>query len=61
MNTNTLLAKNEDPKEITIARIIPIHFIYSEKGKHTTRPAEKKETLLFYTKPIFKARKYELF
>jgi len=56
-----LLARNEGPKEMTVARIIPIHFIYSEKGKHTTKSAEKKETFLFYTKPIFKARKYELF
>jgi hypothetical protein len=61
MSTSLLLAKSENPKERSIARIISIQFIPAKKIKENVITTIREETVLFYTKPIFKARKYELF
>jgi hypothetical protein len=61
MSTGLLLAKKEDPKERSVARIIPIQFIPEKKVREWRKPSTQDETILFYTKPIFRAKKYELF
>jgi isocitrate/isopropylmalate dehydrogenase len=61
MNTGLLLAKSENPKERSVARIISIQFIPAKKGKEKETTLIHKETILFYTKPIFRAKKYEFF
>ena len=61
MTTGVLLAKREDSRERSIARIIPIQFIPAKKIKETIMTSTQEKTVLFYTKPIFKAKKYELF
>ncbi|HEV8508014.1 MAG TPA: hypothetical protein VGQ53_21575 [Chitinophagaceae bacterium] len=61
MNTALLLAKTENPKERSVARIISIQFIPAKKSKEKQTILIPQETVLFYTKPIFKAKKYELF
>jgi hypothetical protein len=61
MNTGLLLATNENPKDRSVARIISIQFITAKKtSERVTTPAQK-ETILFYTRPIFRAKKYEFF
>jgi len=61
MSTSLLLAKKEDPKERSVARIIPIQFIPVKKIKEKATASIQEEVVLFYTKPIFRAKKYELF
>ena len=61
MSTSMLLAKREDSRERSLARIIPIQFILEKKVKETIKTFTQQETTLFYTKPIFKAKKYEFF
>jgi hypothetical protein len=61
MNTSLLMAKSENLKERSLARIISIQFIPAKKGKEKETALIQKETILFYTKPIFKAKKYEFF
>ena len=61
MNTGLLLAKSENPKERSVARIISIQFIPAKKGKEREATLAQKETILFYTKPIFRAKKFEFF
>ena len=61
MSTGLLLAKKEDPKETSVARIIPIQFIPEKKVKERIKMSTQDETILFYVKPIFRAKKYELF
>jgi len=61
MNANAFLAKNKDPKDRSIARIIPIHFIPEKKVKENAKPFIEEEVILFYTKPVFRAKKFELF
>jgi len=61
MSTSLLLAKKEDPKERSVARIIPIQFIPAKKIKEKATAFIQEEVVLFYTKPIFRAKKYELF
>jgi hypothetical protein len=56
-----LLAKKEDPKNRSVARIIPIQFIPEKKVKEWIKPSTQDETILFYAKPIFRAKKCELF
>jgi len=61
MSTSLLLAKSENPKERSVARIISMQFIPTTKIKENVKTTIREETGLFYTKPIFRARKYELF
>jgi hypothetical protein len=62
MSSGALLAKSEDPKLRSVARIISIQFIPDKKNKErNTTIHVQQETILFYTKPIFRAKKYELF
>jgi hypothetical protein len=61
MSTGLLLAKKDDPKERSVARIIPIQFIPAKKFKEKATASIQEEVGLFYTKPIFRAKKYELF
>jgi len=61
MTTGALLAKKEDSKERSVARIIPIQFIVAKKIRETIMTSAQDKTVLFYTKPIFKAKKYEFF
>jgi hypothetical protein len=62
MSKGLLLAKHEDPKDRSVARIISIQFIPAKKKRETeTTTHTQHEIILFYTKPIFRARKYELF
>jgi hypothetical protein len=61
MTTGVLLAKREDSKERSVARIIPIQFIPEIKVKEWVKPSTQNHTILFYSKPIFRAKKYELF
>jgi hypothetical protein len=61
MNTGLVLAKSENPKERSVARIISIQFTPGKKGKEKETALTQKETILFYTKPIFRAKKYEFF
>jgi hypothetical protein len=61
MNTGLLLAKIRDPKERSVARIIPIEFNPAKKVRERETILIQKETILFYTRPIFRAKKYELF
>lgn len=61
MNTNLLLAKSANPKERSVARIISIQFMAEKKIKENVKTSTQAQTVLFYTKPIFRARKYELF
>jgi hypothetical protein len=56
-----LLIKEKDSKERSVARIIPMQFIPEKRVKEWIKPSTQDKTILFYTKPIFKARKYELF
>jgi len=60
MNNGLLLAERENPKERSLARIISIQFIPVKKIKENAKTSIQ-QTVLFYTKPIFRARKYELF
>ena len=61
MTTGALLATKEDSKERSVARIIPIQFIAAKKIRETIMTSTPDKTVLFYTKPIFKAKKYEFF
>ena len=62
MSNVLLLEKREDPRERSVARIISIQFVPAKKTKEReTIIHVKEETILFYTKPIFRAKKYELF
>lgn len=61
MNTGVLLAKSEHPKEGSLARIISIQFVPAKKGRENDMAVVQKKTVLFYTKPIFRAKKYEFF
>jgi hypothetical protein len=61
MNNGLLLVQRENPKERSLARIISIQFIPDKKIKDNAKTFIREETILFYTKPIFKAKKYELF
>jgi len=61
MSTGLLLAKKEDSRDRSVARIIPIRFIPEKKVKERIKMSTQDETILFYAKPIFKAKKYELF
>jgi len=61
MSKGLLLANIEDPKDRSIAKIISIQFIPAKKNKERETTPIQRETILFYTKPIFKAKKYELF
>ena len=61
MSTGLLLAKSENLRERSVARIISIQFIPAKKGKEKETTVVQKETTLFYTRPIFRARKYEFF
>jgi len=61
MNSNLLLAKSANPKDRAVARIISIEFIPVKKVKENIKTSVQEETILFYTRPIFRARKYELF
>jgi hypothetical protein len=62
MTTGLLLARREDPKEErSVARIISIQFIPEKKINERVKAPIREEVVLFYTKPIFKAKKFELF
>lgn len=61
MSNVLLLEKREDPKERSVARIISIQFVPAKKTKEREIIHVKEDTILFYTKPIFRAKKYELF
>jgi hypothetical protein len=61
MNTGLLLARTEDLKERSVARIISIQFIPEKKLNEKTKAPIGEQIVLFYTKPIFRAKKYELF
>ena len=61
MNTGLLLSKSRVPKDRSLARIISIEFVPAKKIKEKAKPSREDETFLFYTKPIFRAKKYELF
>jgi hypothetical protein len=60
-DTGLLLAKTEDLKEKSVARIISIQFIPEKKINERIKIPVEEETVLFYTKPIFRAKKYEFF
>jgi len=47
MNTGLLLAKSENPKERSVARIISIEFTPGKKSKEKETSVTKKETILF--------------
>jgi len=55
------LARREDPKDRSVGRIIPMQFISEKKVKERIKTSPRDETILFYARPIFKAKKYELF
>jgi hypothetical protein len=61
MSTSMLLAKSEYPRDRSVARIIPIQFILEKKVKERIKTSSQDETILFYSKPIFRAKKYEFF
>jgi len=61
MSKGLLLAKSEDLNDRAIAKIISIQFIPAKKIKEKATASIQEEVVLFYTKPIFRAKKYELF
>ena len=61
MTTGLLLATREDPKERSVARIISIQFVPEKKISDKVKSPIREEVVLFYTKPIFRAKKFELF
>jgi len=64
MNATLKTGKQDFNPDGTSARVIPIRFFLKEKMKSTKTPTKKilkEDPNLFYTKPIFKAKKYELF
>jgi hypothetical protein len=61
MNAGSLVAKNIDPNQRSVAKIISIQFIPAKKVNDKPKSSLRDEVILFYTKPIFKAKKYELF
>jgi|GEM_PF-2688588 hypothetical protein len=59
-----LLPESLNTKDKPLARVIPIRFIADKKIKteiKVVKEKEKKEPILFYTRPIFKANKYEFY
>jgi hypothetical protein len=61
MSTGLLLAKSENQKERSVARIISIQFISDKQIKEKAKASIREDLGLFYTKPIFRAKKFELF
>ena len=64
MSNVLLLQDSGNTKEKIPAKIISIRFIperRTDKEGQVSQKKEAKETILFYTKPIFKANKYEFF
>ena len=61
MNTSLLLARKKNPKERSVARIISIQCIPEKKINENKKTSIQEEVILVYTKPIFRAKKYELF
>ena len=64
MAGNLIVEKQHLNPERSLARVIPIRYFLKEKTMNinlTAKHKEKKETISFYNKPIFRAKKYELF
>jgi hypothetical protein len=67
MGTRFLLPKSEYPKDKAVVQIVPAQTNAvavtdtNHPDQSKTKAKEKKESILFNTEDIFKARKHELF
>lgn len=64
MNNNLLLSKSVATSNKSLAKIISIRPVIEKRRRIEAEVAKVKKgevTILFYTEPIFKAKKYEFF